>query len=618
MITNNPIILSWISGYEISFSGTVIQTVLPTEPEYSHSEYNDFCESIENLVSIGAVSQCQPCQNQYISSIFLIPKPNGQKRFILNLKQLNKFINTQHFKLEDLRTAIKLISSDCFMATIDLKDAYFLINVHPNSRKYLRFQWNGQLYEFNVLPFGLNTAPYVFTKILKPVAKFLRSKGYLSTFYLDDLFLVGHSYDECLQNMNNTKTLLESLGFIINTEKSSVYPTNSCKFLGNIIDSKKLEVRLPDEKKEKIKTEVVKFKGLKRCKVREFARFLGLLTSACQAVDYGWLYTKDLERCKYLNLKDDENYDKMMTIPNTLSPIFDWWLKVIDKSVSKIKSDDYSLEIFTDASTTGWGAACGDDTASGPWDGYERSRHINYLEILAAFLGLKVFAKNFTNCQILLRIDNTTAISYINRMGGIQFPHLTNITQQLWQWCEMRKIIVHADYIRSCENVVADAESRRSHPDIEWELSPDAYSKIVKHFGVPCIDLFASRINHKCEKYISWHRDPDAFAINAFTLSWTNFFFYAFPPVSIILKTLRKIINDDATGIVVVPQWPTQPWYPLFKRLLSSKPLILRSKGDLIISRCSERAVHQRITLVVGRLSGRRSSNEESLSQPFQ
>lgn len=379
------------------FSDPVFQTTVPAEPFYSQSEYKAFKASIKDLISTGAVSLCQPCAGQYISSIFLVPKPNGKQRFILNLKQLNKFIPTKHFKLEDLRTALKLLSNNCFMSTIDLKDAYFLISIHPNSKKYLRFQFNGNLYEFNVLPFGLNTAPYIFTKILKPIAKLLRSLGYLSTFYLDDLFLVGQSYTDCLQNVNDTIQLLKSLGFIINTEKSSVVPNNCCKFLGNIIDSKRFEVRLPDDKRKKIETELLRIRKLKRFKIRDFARFIGLLTSACQAVDYGWLHTKDFERCKYLNLKDDGNYDKFMNLPIELSPIFDWWLNAIKESVCKIKVDTYSLEIFSDASTTGWGAACGDETASGPWSQHEQILHINYLEILAAFLGLKVFAKDLKN-----------------------------------------------------------------------------------------------------------------------------------------------------------------------------------------------------------------------------
>lgn len=139
----------------------------------------------------------------------------------------------------------------------------------------------------------------------------------------------------------------------------------------------------------------------------------------------------------------------------------------------------------------------------------------------------------------------------------------------------------------------------------------------MNYYGNPCIDLFASRTNRKCERYISWHRDPDATAINAFTVSWANMFFYAFPPVSIILKVLRKIINDKAIGVVVVPKWPTQPWYPLFMSLLTSKPLILHSNSNLINSRCSDRAIHRRITLIVGMLSGHHYFEEESLSRQF-
>lgn len=176
-------------------------------------------------------------------------------------------------------------------------------------------------------------------------------------------------------------------GFIINLEKSSFGPSHESKFLGNVIDSIKLETRLPSDKVQKIKNGILKFKSVKRCKIREFARILGLLTSACQAIEYGWLYTKHFEQ--------SIEYDNFVTIPETLIPIFDWWLQAIHSSC-KIKTDEYALEIFTDASTTGWGAACGTDTARGPWSELEQSMHINYLEILAAFLETKTFVIFFT------------------------------------------------------------------------------------------------------------------------------------------------------------------------------------------------------------------------------
>lgn len=103
------------------------------------------------------------------------------------------------------------------MATIDLKDAYFLVSVHKSFRKYLRFRFQGILYEFNCLPFGLNIAPRVFTKIMKPVLAHLRKLGFLSNVYLDDFLLIGNDFLSCQRNVSKTLDVLGKLGFLITT-----------------------------------------------------------------------------------------------------------------------------------------------------------------------------------------------------------------------------------------------------------------------------------------------------------------------------------------------------------------------------------------------------------------
>lgn len=94
---------------------------------------------IDHLLQIHAIRKCKPVHGQFISDIFLIPKSDGSMRFILNLKKLNKFIFTEHFKMEDIRTATKLLSKNNFMINIDLKEAYFLIPIHNTHTQYLRF-----------------------------------------------------------------------------------------------------------------------------------------------------------------------------------------------------------------------------------------------------------------------------------------------------------------------------------------------------------------------------------------------------------------------------------------------------------------------------------------------
>ena len=93
--------------------------------------------------------------------------------------------------------------------------------------------------------------------------------------------------------------------------------------------------------------------------------------------------------------------------------------------------------------------------------------------------------------------------------------------------------------ISSKENHIADFESRRLEPETEYELSNDASQQICEKFGIPEIDLFASRNNTKRHKYISWKKDPGSIAIDAFIINWHSAYFYAFPPSAFILS-LKK------------------------------------------------------------------------------
>lgn len=156
---------------------------------------------------------------------------------ILHLKYLNKFVLIAHFKLEDHRTVQKLLTKNCFLATIDLKDAYMLLPVAASHRKYLRFMVNNVLFEFTCLPFGLCTAPFAFTKFIKPLVAFLKNRGFLSVPYLDDFLLIGKSYNACLENLHVTCSLLKDLVFLINFKKSSLEPSQTCRYLGFIYNS---------------------------------------------------------------------------------------------------------------------------------------------------------------------------------------------------------------------------------------------------------------------------------------------------------------------------------------------------------------------------------------------
>lgn len=583
----------------------------------SKSEEQKCLQEIIRLLSRGAIEIVADCEGQFLSPFFIIKKASGGWRFILNLKSLNNYIFAPHFKLEDWRTVVHLLSPGDFMASIDLQDAYLLVPIAREDRKYLRFRFQGQLFQFRALPFGLASAPYIFTKILKPVVFSLREKGFFSVVYLDDFLLIAPSYRECSKNVSTTVDLLSSLGFIVNTQKSKLTPSRSCRFLGFVFDTIHFSISIPPDKREKLLQLTCDILDLKSCKIRVFASFIGSLISVCPAVQYGILRTKILEREKFLALSlADNDFEAKMLLPLSIREDLVWWKNIFSciSQTNVIRSGTFVLEIFTDASLTGWGAVCGESRTHGFWSSEEKKNHINYLELLAVFHALRCFASHLTNCNILLRVDNSTALSYVNRMGSIRFPHLSSLARKIWFWCEDRNLFIYASYIPSIQNIEADSESRTISLETEWSLQQEFFVRIESFFGSFDIDLFASSINTKCPLFVSWLPDPLAFAVDAFSIDWGDFYFYAFPPFILILKVLRKIITNRAEGVVVVPWWPAQPWFPLFNRLVIDRPI--RFDPDINMLSSPFRQTHpewRKISLVAAKLSGKPFGLKEHL-----
>lgn len=179
-ITQDPFILECVGGVKVRFDERVQQKSLP-QPFIAKNQvdFDLMLGAVDRLLSIGAIRVCNQNKDQFLSSCFLVKKSDGTHRFVPNLKKLSSFICTKHFKMEDHRTAAQLMTLGIFMAKVDLKDAYLNIPLHKSSCKYFRFFFNGCLYEFTVIPFGFNEAPYLFTKILRPAFVIFEKKVFL-------------------------------------------------------------------------------------------------------------------------------------------------------------------------------------------------------------------------------------------------------------------------------------------------------------------------------------------------------------------------------------------------------------------------------------------------------
>lgn len=123
-------------------------------------------------------------------------------------------------------------------------------------------------------------------------------------------------------------------------------------------------------------------------------------------------------------------------------------------------------------------------------------------------------------------------------------------------------------YISSKDNADADLKSRRLEAETEFELANEVFEQIVEQLGHPDVDLLASRKNAKC---MYCGRETRSLMQSICLRSTGNHFFYAFPPFAVILRILQKVRSEGFRGIIVVPYWPSQAWFPLFQASIPSR-----------------------------------------------
>ena len=323
-------------------------------------------EEVNKLLKKGVVVECEHKPVEYISPIFLKKKTNGAQRLILNLKKLNKHLEYKHFKMQTIQTILTLIQPNCYMATIDLKDAYYSVKIDGDDTCFLEFLCNSKLLEFVVSPKSLSPGPRKFTKLRKPPLAMLRMQGYTVAIYIADIIVIDQSFEVCLLTVVETINLFQKLGFVIHPHQSKFIPAKIVEYLGFIIDSEKIITYLLDQKEQKIYENCCIIPTKPKLTIREFASFIGNLTSSFPGNQFGPLYYRAILKFKYKSLKYSKgNFNAVIKLSeDTLHEIL-WWKKNIFKVFKPIRYPKFSVTIYTDASLEGWGSSMGNVSTGG-------------------------------------------------------------------------------------------------------------------------------------------------------------------------------------------------------------------------------------------------------------
>lgn len=580
---------SWVqevvsTGYKIEFCSRPPTRFFLSTP--SPSRASAFFRALDALCLQGVivpVPQAERFQGFY-SNLFTVPKKDGSLRPILDLKLLNRHVRVQHFRMESLRSVVASLEQGEFLVSIDIKDAYLHIPIAESHQRFLRFAVGSAHFQFIALPFGLATAPRVFTKVLAPLMALLRARGIAVIPYLDDLLIKAPSQSDCLVSLQIALDALRRFGWVVNWQKSSLSPSRRMEFLGMVLDTQSARIFLPQDKIRSLQSAVSRLHGGSPLTIRFCMRVLGRMVSSFEAIPFAQFHTRLLQRCILARWDGStRSLDKRIILPPAVRRDLTWWLVPSTTLQGRSFLPLTWSVVTTDASLSGWGAVFGSLTVQGRWSSEESCLQINLLELRAIFLALSHWSSHLRGHPVRVQTDNTTAVAYLNHQGGTRSSAALREASRTLRWAELHVPALSAVHIPGVDNWAADFLSRETVDPGEWSLHPAVFLQICQRWGVPDVDVFASRLNHKLPVYVSRARDPEALAVDALVLPWTGFdFLYLFPPLPLLPRVLKRVKAEGTPAVLIAPDWPRRTWYADLVHLLADAPWPLPSRADLL------------------------------------
>ena len=514
------------------------------------------------LVAKSAVELAPLPSLGFYSRLFVVWKTSWSWRPVIDLSTLNLFVDVAHFRMETIQSVLLSVRQGDWMASIDLKEAYLQIPVHPDSRHFLRFVALGRVYQFSALCFGLSTAPQVFSRVMAHVSAILHSWGIRMRRYLDDWLVQSSSREALLHDLRVVLNLCRELGIVVNPSKSHLVPSQVVQYLGVVIDSRSFRASPSSERVSKLFSTADAFLSCAAPPASTWLRLLGILSSLAHLVPGGRLRVRSLQLCLHQQW-DRGDLSALIPWSQPCRRDLQWWLDrprlSLGVSLAEVSPD---LDFWSDASDVGWGAHLGSLTASGLWDQEQAALSINARELLAVREGLHHFLPSLQGLAVSVFCDNSTAVSYLRKEGGTRSPFLNSLAQEILRWTESHSIRLLPQFIPGSLNVLADSLSR-SHqlPHTEWSLHPEVFRSLSRLWPVQ-IDLFATSANRQCCLFFFPFRDPLAAGTDAFLQCWDGLQAYAFPPWSILPKVLAKLrVSPGLELTLIAPYWPQRPWF---------------------------------------------------------
>jgi len=521
---------------------------------------------------------------------------------------VNLFIRVQKVVLSHLQRALEITRKGDFQVVYDLKAAYHHVRIHPSQTKYLgasipKPDGGTQYFVFLYLPFGLSSAVHCLTKLFKPLNAYIHGKGIRHSIYLDDGRIIAETKCRAEEQRLFVYKILKNSGWILEVEKSDKEgDTNQAKeYLGFIIDTNSMTVRLQEAKKQRILQKVRETisHGSKPILAKQLAGTLGKIVATEPALGpivimvarasyavleettrrKGWNTTVVMSQEAQDSLKFfADNCSKFDNSPIRSAATEISVLSIIGPPNSFMKSSFVANHVRTDEEKIWASDASGYATCAysikgdhlyfrGTLSKDERMLSSGHRELLAVAKTLTYYEhtgkiKNKAT-NIYWLTDSQNMVIFLTKGSGKS--HIQKEVFKIMIQCKRLNIrIIPIHLLRDDPRIkIADDGSKTVDTD-DWQIDDETFQRNKDKYDFT-IDLFASDRNSKCKKFYSNFYCTYTSGIDAFSHSWDEEVAWICPPIQEITRIVRKLKISRMTGVLFVPKWKTADyWVEIF------------------------------------------------------
>ena len=627
-ITEDRFVLSVITkGYSLEFTqeGPPARCRRPNQP--SCAEHAEFVSgAIREALEMGVISPAPEAALHCIMPLGVVD--NGvKKRLIFNCRRLNKHLAAKKFKFESLGKEGRTVFSGASHGwSLDLKSAFYHIEINTDFRKYLGIEWQGVFYHFNALPFGLATAPYALTRLMKAVTKYWRTHHGLSFIQMmDDTCGASGSAKQARTHVRFVISHLERLGFVIQHSKThgDTEPVPRLLALGSVVDFESGKFRTSEKRKEAIFSAIKPIVALNRPRVtaRAIARVTGLLQASMISLGPDVrVRTRENYRVQNSRLctpeddpRDKKLWDRVVTVTPEALEELRWWAKHLERidgrAIATVHPDiPVDGLMGTDAGASGYGgwlkappagnsarlirnllerAPPGFTLVAATRQGMEGLEFTGVFppelvkgsstlrEMYAARQLVGVFRCLLEGLSIQLQFDNQGCVQILGGtiprfadsvFGGSRKPEIHRLAIALLDDLQSVGACMVPKWVPRELNTRADWLSHAKElgfwGQYDYRLYRPTFLFLERELGPHSIDRFASAESTQLARFNSQWFDVGNEWVDCFSVPWAGENNYAFPPPALVPQVLVHMEKHKARGTLVVLDWGGSVFWP--------------------------------------------------------